>query len=166
MFLEGTPVTVDRRGTEVAVERIVTGQRLWNPLTGADVEVVRVLIRQLPARLATLPQALRPHLLPAHAVHPNQPTQPLSVLPALRCLCPVLSPSGIAAFDAFSLQNRNLPLAPLDGSAPSLVVLILTKAPSLVAVSGLLVCLDCPEGFLGRLPPNEGSWSGKFHGLH
>lgn len=166
MLLAGTLVTVDRQGTEIPVEQIAVGQKLWNPLTDAEVEVVRVLTRPVPPQLAVVPRALQPHLLPAGALHPGQPGRPLEVLPGLRCLCPVPGTSGIWAFDACTLRDRNLPLVPIVRGVPGEIVLILTVVPSLVAVAGILVCLDCPEDLQsGAVPPQE-AWVGMSPNLH
>lgn len=142
MLLAGTPVTVDRDGNALPVERIKVGQTLWNPLTGAEVEVVQVLIRTLSGATSDWPMGLRPHLLPAHALTKGQPEYPLPVLPALRCLGQIKGPSSLPALDTRALSDLDLPLVPLLAPQPAQVVLLLTANPTLVRVAGLLVYLD------------------------
>ena len=141
MLLTGTPVTVDRQGTIVPVERIEAGQTLWNPLTDAGVEVLRVLRRRVdPA--TDLPATLRPHILPRDALGPGQPAQPLRVLPALRCLRPVPVGSGRMALQVCSLADEAAGLVPLvEGKGQLEVLLPVASMPTLIDVAGLVICL-------------------------
>ncbi|MBF9060897.1 hypothetical protein HKCCSP123_17075 [Rhodobacterales bacterium HKCCSP123] len=142
MLLTGTPVTVDRDGSTLPVDRIRPGQTLWNPLTEKDVEVVRVL-RRSPVVADKLPKARCPHILPEGALGPGHPDRNLRVLPRLRCFGLVRSANGRTALQPAPVSDlcRDLvrSIGPREGDA---IFLPLPRTQSVILVCGLLVCLD------------------------
>ena len=156
MLLTGTPVTLDRQGTTLPVERIRPGQTLWNPLTGAEVEVVHVLRRSFDPAARPLPPRLTPRVLPEGALGPGRPDRPLRVLPALHCITAKPTPSGRTALDAAPLADLSPSLVRAIGPLPGEEVFLpLPKVPTLVLVCGLLVSLDIawPVATDASLPP-------------
>ena len=156
MLLTGTPITLDRKGTTLPVERIRPGQTLWNPLTDAEVEIVHILRRSLDPAARPLPPRLTPCVLPEGAVGPGRPDRSLRVLPALHCITAKPTPSGRTALDAAPLDDLSPDLVRAIASLPGeQVFLPLPKVPTLALVCGIVVSLDItwPTATDASLPP-------------
>jgi hypothetical protein len=142
MLMCGTPVTVNRNGDTLPVERIEAGQTLWNPLTEMDVRVWAVQKLHLAGRSGP---RVRPVRIATDALGPAQPALSLWVLPLQQILRPVRRTNRPVSLEVMEVGCLDPVATVPDDIPPTLAVLLLTEVPSLVEVAGILACTIAVE---------------------